>query len=109
MYIYKNLNNKILKPSMLMELLNAIGILENLNWKQAYSLYINVLKQYTNGPSDDMKNVRMILKESGYSPIFDLTRFSGQAIIRRGNHFYALIKKGNDLYQYGVIDPSHIP
>lgn len=108
MYVYRCLDQKISKPSLLMELINAIGILENLNWKRSYQLYIDVLKTYTNGPSDDIKNVRMILKESGYSPLFDMRKFNGQALIRRGNHFYALIKKGDILYQYGVIDPSGI-
>lgn len=106
MYVYKNLNHKIKKTSLLMELLNAIGILENLNWKQVYSLYIQVLKEYTNGPSDDVKNVRMILKESGYSPLFDRTKFTGRALLRRGNHFYALIQDENGMHQYGVIDPA---
>ena len=108
MYTYKNLNKRIKNQTPLFECLNAIGILENLDWKGAFKLYVDTLHTHANGPSEDEKNIQSILKESGYSEILDRSKFKGYAIIQRGNHFYALIQKNQTLYQYGVQDPKYI-
>lgn len=107
-FIYKNLNRKIENQSALFECLNAIGILENLDWKALYDTFVKVLHIYANGPSEDDKNIKVLLKEKGYSPIFHSKSFKGHALIRTGSHFYAFIQKGNELYQYGVCDPQYI-
>ena len=100
MYEYKTLNRNIKNENALYECLNAIGILENLNWKSMFDYYIDCLHIYANGPSVDEKNIAMLLKEKGYSKCTDLKKFTGYALIRRGNPFYALIPKEQDLFKY---------
>ncbi|MCF0105254.1 MAG: hypothetical protein HUJ53_00675 [Holdemanella sp.] len=108
MYEYKTLNRNIKNENALYECLNAIGILENLNWKSMFDYYIDCLHIYANGPSVDEKNIAMLLKEKGYSKCTDLKKFTGYALIRRGNHFYALIQKEKDLFQYGIVNPIYL-
>lgn len=108
MFEYKNINKKIKSETGLYECLNAIGILENLDWKQTFQLYVNAIQRDANGPSEDDKNIRSILKEAGYSVCFDKKKFKGYALLHRGSHFYALVQEGRTLHQYGITDPRYI-
>lgn len=108
LYFYRNINKKMKKINSLYELLNAIAILENLEWEDVFKIYVNALHKYAFGPSEDDNNIRSILKTSYYSPLFDPSQFKGYALLKRGNHFYALIKENDNLLQFGCIDPETI-
>ena len=65
-YIYKTICPKIKEESSFFECLNAIGILENCKWKTMFDSYIDVLHKYGNGPSEDEKNKKCLLKPFEY-------------------------------------------
>lgn len=102
-YIYKTICPKIKEESSFFECLNAIGILENCKWKTMFDSYIDVLHKYGNGPSEDEKNKKCLLKEMGYS-FHDPKDYKGYALLKRGSHYYAFIHG----ILYGIINPEYL-
>lgn len=105
-FIYKTINPKIKEETPLFELLNALAILEHLTWKQVYGQYIMILHTYGNGPSEDEKNMKCLLHETGYT--YNVaSQFKGYAIVKRQNHFYAMIQE-DELVLYGIVNPKYL-
>ncbi|MGN1276837.1 MAG: hypothetical protein ACI4UK_07600 [Floccifex sp.] len=104
-FIYKTIQTKIKEENILYECLNAISILENLKWKDTFQIYVDTLHTFAFGPSEDEKNIKGILKQQGYS--FHQSIPAKKALLRRQNHFYALIYEQEPIL-YGIINPQYL-
>ncbi|MBQ0064166.1 MAG: hypothetical protein KBT48_00215 [Firmicutes bacterium] len=86
--------------------LNAMAIVEDLSWKEAYGRYIQTLHTYCSTP-DHKKNIKKMLKLFGYQKVRYTKDFEGKAIVLMNNLYFAIEKRDDDLVIY-VRNPKSV-